>query len=120
MEYRKRKLEEESKPTSEMDERMDQVTQMVYQIGVLSESTLSVITGLIHKVEEMQGKIESLEGTIQRNQGTFVSELDKRDREIAALREMNQRIIADYEEKIRVIEGRTHRSMSADASSFYN
>ena len=119
MEYRKRKLEEGTKPTSEMEERMDQVTQMIYQIGVLSESTLSVITGLIHKVEEMQGKIESLEGTIQKNQGTFVAELDRRDREIAALREMNQRMIADYEEKIRVIEGRTHRTMSADASSVY-
>ena len=122
MEYRKRRLEEGSKSESDkesmMEERMDQVTQMIYQIGILSESTLSVITGLIHKVDEMQGKIEGLETTIQRNQGTFVAELDRRDREIAALREMNQRMIADYEEKIRVIEGRC--GSSSDMSSYYN
>ena len=118
MEYRKRKLEEGPKSSSEMEERIDQVAHMVYQIGVLSESTLSVITGLVHKVEEMQGKIDGLEATIQKNQGTFVVELDKRDREIAALREMNQRMIADYEEKIRVIEGKN--GTGSDVSSYYN
>ncbi len=101
-----------------MEEKLDQVSGMVYQIGVLAESTLGVITGLIHKIDSMEEKIGGLEGTIRKNQANFMIELEKRDREIAALQEMNQRIIADYEEKIKIIEGR--REAHPDVSSYYN
>ena len=104
---KRRKIEEEDKEDKNMEtivKNQEELLKYIFEIGRLSEMTFTTIHTLQSKVASMEERFQQFENEIKRINHTFVQELKSKDVEITALKELNQNIINDYEEKMKICQ----------------
>jgi hypothetical protein len=127
-EIKKRRFEmEDSKiiHSEQILKNQEQLSHYICQIGQLCETTVNMLNMIQVKVDNIEEKIKSiekqneyLEKNIQKVNYTFIQELKSKDNEIISLKELNQHIMKDYENKIYILENKPKKEDSS--YSFYS